>query len=155
MFESIIKRTFNRRKPHTNPCRGSIVIDINLPDSENFFDVVMKEESHWGISRLILTIATIGHLFKRTFILYKKYRRLRLCKNYGPTATNQFAFFRFGSFDHRPKPGCHYNLGKIKKKQKNEYGTHNLFIVVKKQNKEHFSSGFMEIYLIDSFETKK
>ena len=110
MSELIIKRTFIRRKPHTNLCRGSKIIDINLPDSENFFDVVMKEESHWGISRLILTIATFGHLFKRTFILYKKYRRLRLCKNYGPTATNQFAFFRFGSFDHRPEPGCHYNF---------------------------------------------
>ena len=69
MSELIIKRTFIRRKPHTNLCRGSKIIDINLPDSENFFDVVMKEESHWGISRLILTIATFGHLFKRTFSL--------------------------------------------------------------------------------------
>ena len=43
----------------------------------------------------------------------------------------------------------------MKKKQKNEYGTHNLFIVDKKENKEHFSSYFMQIYLIDSVETKK
>ena len=28
------------------------------------------------------------HPFKQSFILYKKYCRLRLCKNYGPTATN-------------------------------------------------------------------
>ena len=71
MSESKMKRTFNRRKPHTNLCRGSKVIDINLPDSENFFDVVMKEESHWGISRLILTKYIFVRLFKRTFILYK------------------------------------------------------------------------------------
>ena len=107
---SIIKQTFNRRKPHTNPCRGSKVIDINLPDSENFFDVVMKEKSHWGISRLILTKYVFVRLFKQTFILYKKYRRLRLCKNYGPTVSNWFAFSRFGSFDHRPEPGSHYDF---------------------------------------------
>ena len=43
----------------------------------------------------------------------------------------------------------------MKKKQKNECGTRNLFTVDKKENKEHFLSDFMQIYLIDSVETKK
>ena len=49
--ESIIKRTLICLEPYLIPCRVSKVIDINLQDSENIFDVVMKEESHFGISR--------------------------------------------------------------------------------------------------------
>ena len=42
MSESIKKRTLICLKPYSIPCRVSKVIDINLRDSDIFFDVVIK-----------------------------------------------------------------------------------------------------------------